>query len=249
MLLPSEIILHNCLALICLPNSSTKVTSSQITSLNSNNKYQFWLLFFFAVIILQIPIVSIPFKWLESYFHEISHGLTAILTGGTIVQIQLFPNGAGLCTTRGGWSFLISLMGYGGAIIWGALLFSLASIHRKVAIGFSLLLLFLLSISIVLWIRDLLTLIIVLVLVALVATQLKYSAHKYVRKLLQVTGLLVLINSLMSPLYLLDGQARGDGAALADITLIPEIIWVALWFFLAVFVTYRLSQIKFSRIK
>ena len=212
-----------------------------------NQRYQFWLLFIFAIIVLQIPIISIPFKWLESYFHEISHGLTAVFTGGSIVRIQLFPNGAGLCTTRGGSSFLISLMGYGGAIIWGGLLFSLASVHRNIARVFSIVLLCLLTTSILLWVRDLLTLFIVLVLVLLVAAQLKFSSHKTLQKMLQVTGLLVLINSLMSPLYLLDGQAKGDGAALANITLIPEIVWVALWFVSALFMTYRLSKTKFAR--
>lgn len=212
-----------------------------------NQRYQFWLLFIFAIIVLQIPIISIPFKWLESYFHEISHGLTAVFTGGSIVRIQLFPNGAGLCTTRGGSSFLISLMGYGGAIIWGGLLFSLASVHRNIARVFSIVLLCLLATSILLWVRDLLTLFIVLVLLLLVAAQLKFSSHKALQKMLQVTGLLVLINSLMSPLYLLDGQAKGDGAALANITLIPEIVWVALWFASALFMTYRLSKTKFSR--
>lgn len=219
---------------------------SAATKLSFQAKYQFWLLFAFALIILQIPIVSIPFKWLESYFHEISHGLAAVITGGTIVQIQLFPNGAGLCTTRGGSSMLISLMGYGGAILWGGLLFSLASMHRNIARIFSVILLCLLSASVVLWVRDLLTLLIILVLIALVAAQLKYSSHEILQKLLQVTGLLVLINSLMSPLYLLDGQARGDGAALADITLIPEIVWVIIWFVSALFMTYRLSKVKFA---
>ncbi|WP_235839573.1 M50 family metallopeptidase [Cognaticolwellia mytili] len=219
--------------------------SSDNHTLGFSQRYQFWLLFIFAIIVLQIPLVSIPFKWLESYFHEISHGLTAIITGGTIVQIQLFPNGAGLCTTRGGSSFLISFMGYGGAIIWGGLLFSLASVHRNVARVFSIILLCLLSSSILLWVRDILTLFIVLVLILLVAAQVRFSSHKSLQKMLQVTGLLVLINSLMSPLYLLDGQARGDGAALADITLIPEIVWVSIWFISAVFVTYRLSKTKF----
>ena len=239
---------NKCLASTCLPELSNKErSSSQIRQSSFNSKYQFWLLFVAAVIVLQIPLISIPFKWLESYFHEISHGLTAILTGGTIVQIQLFPNGAGLCTTRGGSSFLISLMGYGGAILWGGLLFSLASIHRNIARIFSIILLCLLSTSILLWVRDLLTLFIVLVLLALVAAQLKFSSHKTLQKMLQVTGLLVLINSLMSPLYLLDGQARGDGAALANITLIPEVVWVVLWLGAALFMTYRLSKMKFSR--
>ena len=241
-------IFNQYLASTCLPDFSKNTSSSSDSKkLSFNQRYQFWFLFIFAIIVLQIPIISIPFKWLESYFHEISHGLTALFTGGSIVRIQLFPNGAGLCTTRGGSSFLISLMGYGGAIIWGGLLFSLASVHRNIARVFSIVLLCLLTTSILLWVRDLLTLFIVLVLVLLVAAQLKFSSHKALQKLLQVTGLLVLINSLMSPLYLLDGQAKGDGAALANITLIPEIVWVAFWFVSALFMTYRLSKTKFAR--
>lgn len=201
-------------------------------------------MFLTALIILQLPFISIPFKWLESYFHEISHGLTAILTGGSIVKIQLFPNGAGLCTTRGGSDFFISLMGYGGAILWGSLIFYIASTHQKVALVFSVLLVGLLASSILFWVRDLLTLFIVLILLALVIAKIKYSSYKYLQKALQVTGLLVLINSLMSPLYLLDGQASGDGAALADLTFIPEVIWVAIWFSVALFAIYRLSKVS-----
>ena len=234
--------------LIYLPELSHKTSPSRQTKkLSFYSKYQFWLLFVVAAIVLQIPLVSIPFKWLESYFHEISHGLTAILTGGAIVKIQLFPNGAGLCTTRGGSAFFISLMGYGGAIIWGGLLFSVASIHRNIARIFSIILLCLLTSSILLWVRDLLTLFIVLVLLLLVGAQLHFSADKYLQKMLQITGLLVLINSLLSPLYLLDGQARGDGAALADLTMIPEIVWVVIWCALALFMTYRLSKMRLAR--
>jgi hypothetical protein len=212
--------------------------------MNLSPKYKFWLMLFTAIIILKLPFISIPFKWLESYFHEISHGLMALLTGGSIVQIQLFPNGAGLCTTRGGSAFFISLMGYGGAILWGSLIFYLASSHRKTAQIFSILLIVLLASSILLWVRDLLTLFIVVVLLMLVIAQLKYSSQKQLQTLLQLTGLLVLINSLMSPLYLLDGQAKGDGAALANMTFIPEIIWVVIWFSVALFATYRLSKLS-----
>ncbi|MFT5814892.1 MAG: hypothetical protein ACI9VT_002661 [Psychroserpens sp.] len=234
------------MALIYLPDSLNKKynSSSEKSTTSFSHKYQFWLMLLTALIILQLPFISIPFKWLESYFHEISHGLAALLTGGSIVQIQLFPNGAGLCTTRGGSAFFISFMGYGGAILWGTLLFYLASSHQKIAQVCSILLVGLLASSILMWVRDLLTLFIVLFLLILVLVKIKYSSQKYLQKSLQVTGLLVLLNSLMSPLYLLDGQSRGDGAALADITYIPEIIWVVIWFLAALLVIYKLSKIS-----
>jgi len=46
---------------------------------------------------------------------------------------------------------------------------------------------------------------------------------------LKLTGILVLVNSLYSPWYLIDGRSLGDGAALAELTMIPEFIWVLIW--------------------
>ena len=195
-----------------------------------------------AVIIRQIPIVSIPFKWLESYFHEISHGLAAIFTGGKVIQIQLFANGAGLCTTQGGHSFTIAFMGYAGAILWGTIIYSLAGKHQRIAQFFTGLILLLLVFSLVFWVRDVLTMVILGVLVAMFFMLIKMNQLKHVQNLLQLLGLLVLLNSLFSPFYLIDGRDLGDGAALATKTGIPELIWVAIWFILAVVALLSLSK-------
>ncbi|WDE03527.1 M50 family metallopeptidase [Thalassomonas viridans] len=192
-------------------------------------QYQFWLFLAAAAVIRELPLVSIPFKWLESYFHEISHGIAALVSGGQIVQIQLFPNGAGLCTTRGGSALLISFFGYAGAILWGGLIYSLAGKHQRIAQVFSAFLVLLLVGSMVLWVRDLLTFFILTVLLAMLAVTVKMPKLKYLQALMQLIGVIVLLNSLFSPFYLIDGRDIGDGAALADLTLIPEIIWVGIW--------------------
>ena len=96
-------------------------------------KYQFYLLLIIAVFVRQLPFVSIPLNWLESYFHEISHGIAALVTGGSIVKIELFTNGAGLCTTQGGFTFLISFLGYAGATFWGWTIYRVASAHQRAA--------------------------------------------------------------------------------------------------------------------
>jgi hypothetical protein len=192
-------------------------------------KYQFWLYLLTAFLILQLPIISVPFKWLESYFHEISHGLSALITGGSIVQIQLFPNGAGLCTTRGGLNFVISFMGYTGAIFWGALIYSIASVHQRIAQIFSGLVICLFLVSLLFWIRDILSFVIVVILLVIFITQFKLPKSYYLQVALKLTGILVLVNSLYSPWYLIDGRSLGDGAALAQLTMIPEFIWVFVW--------------------
>lgn len=205
-------------------------------------KYYFFILLLAAIIIKQLPLVSIPFNWLESYFHEISHGIAAILTGGKVVRIQLFANGAGLCTTQGGLSFFISFAGYAGATIWGWGIYKLASAHQRVAQIFSMLIFGLLVCSILLWGRDLLTWFILAVLAALFLLTIKIQKIHYLQRIMQLFGLLILLNSLFSPFHLLDGRHIGDGAALASMTFIPEIIWVAIWFSLALLALYSLYR-------
>lgn len=206
------------------------------------NKYHFFILLLLAIVIKQLPLVSIPFNWLESYFHEISHGIAAMLTGGSVLRIQLFASGAGLCTTQGGINFIISFAGYAGATLWGWGIYKLASAHQKVAQVFSVLIFILLVSSIVLWGRDLLTWVILGVLAILFLLTIRLHKTHYLQRLMQLFGLLILLNSLSSPSYLLDGRNIGDGAALAASTFIPEFVWVFIWFSIALFALYSLYK-------
>lgn len=207
-------------------------------------KYRFWLVFIAAALVLEIPFISIPLKWFESYFHEISHGIAALITGGSIVQIQLFPNGAGLCTTRGGSNFLISFMGYAGAAIWGVIIYWFAAMHQRIAQAFSAIIALLLLVTIIFWVRDLLSLMIMVILFLIIILKFKLSDLTYFQLLLQLIGATVLLNSIKSPWYLIDGRALGDGEALSQLTAFPEIFWVALWFIIGIFGMITLAKAK-----
>lgn len=63
-----------------------------------------------------------PIKIFVVFLHELSHGLAAILTGGSIVRIELSSAEGGLCVTSGGWRFLVLSAGYLGSLTWGAFL-------------------------------------------------------------------------------------------------------------------------------
>jgi len=203
-------------------------------------KHHFFILLITAILIKQLPLVSIPFNWLESYFHEISHGIAAMVTGGKILRIQLFANGAGLCTTQGGIALVVSFFGYAGATLWGWTIYKLSSSHQRVAQGFSVFVFLLIVSSIIFWGRDLLTWFILAVLAALFLLTIKLKKLYYLQRLMQLFGLLILLNSLFSPSYLLDGRNLGDGAALATMTFIPEFVWVLIWFSLALAALYSL---------
>jgi hypothetical protein len=67
------------------------------------------------------PIVY-PLKIFVVFLHELSHGLAAVLTGGSIVKIELSPNQGGICYTKGGWEFLVVTAGYLGSLLWGGMI-------------------------------------------------------------------------------------------------------------------------------
>ncbi|MCO4798382.1 MAG: M50 family metallopeptidase [Colwelliaceae bacterium] len=207
-------------------------------------KYRFWIILLSAALLLEIPFLSIPLKWFESYFHEISHGLAALLTGGSIVKIQLFPNGAGLCTTRGGSNFLISFFGYAGAVFWGVVIYWFASMHQRLAQIFSVIIAILLISTIVFWVRDLFSFVIMAVLLSMTLLKFKLQNLLYFQLSLQLIGATILLNSIKSPWYLIDGRSLGDGAALANITTLPELVWVCIWFALGVLGIFFLARAK-----
>ena len=68
-----------------------------------------------------------PIKLLTVLFHELSHGLAAILTGGSMLKIEISANEGGLCTTAGGVRWIVLSAGYLGSLLWGSALILLAA--------------------------------------------------------------------------------------------------------------------------
>jgi hypothetical protein len=213
-------------------------------TLSFNEKYRFWLILLTAALLVEIPFISLPLKWFESYFHEISHGLAALLTGGRIINIQLFPNGAGLCATQGGSRFFISFFGYAGAVFWGVVIYYFAGMHQRIAQVFSAVIIVLLLSTIIFWVRDLLSFVIMAVLLVIILLKFKLQNLRYFQLLLQLIGAAVLLNSIKSPWYLVDGRAMGDGATLARLTMIPEFVWVCIWFALGILGLIKLAKAR-----
>ncbi len=67
-----------------------------------------------------------PLKILVVLFHELSHALMTIFTGGEVVSLQLSSDQGGMVLSRGGNRFLILSAGYLGSLLFGCVLFLLA---------------------------------------------------------------------------------------------------------------------------
>lgn len=63
-----------------------------------------------------------PLKVFVVFLHEISHGMAAVATGGSIQQITLSPWLGGACYCPGGNAFITLSAGYLGSLAWGGVI-------------------------------------------------------------------------------------------------------------------------------
>jgi len=204
---------------------------------------QRWLLLaycVFALVINQLPWVSIPFIYLTTVFHELSHGIAALVTGGSIVEFSLSTNGAGHVISRGGIAPIIAFSGYFGAALWGGLLYQSA---RYIDLGRATLVLLIFSfvLTLVLWVNTLITAAILVLMIGLLSAVLIGPSNKILKHVIRFIAVIVLFNAIYSPLYLL-GSSKGDSVLLADLLLLPELFWVAIWLCWGLFVLYKLFK-------
>jgi hypothetical protein len=171
-----------------------------------------------------------PLKWFEVFFHEFSHGLAALVTGGSIVRVDLQFGGSGTCHYRGGFRPLVAFAGYAGASLWGWAIYSAAAaVNKRTAHVLIGLLLASLALVALLWARDAETWLILLLMAGLLLLLLRHGEQALLKWAVEFIGLFILISSIQSPLFLLYIQGKGDAAALRGMTGLPELIWIGLW--------------------
>ena len=130
-----------------------------------SNTRLLWLLLAAVITVglWQIPFgnfVLYPFTILATWFHEMGHGLTAILLGGRFEKLMVFQNGSGLAYHSGHLALgsvgraLVSAGGLMGPPIAGSALL-LASRHHKSARRALFSLGMLLIFSTLIWVRSL----------------------------------------------------------------------------------------------
>lgn len=189
-----------------------------------------------ALILGQTPYLSNIFDWQLVFFHEISHGLAALLSGGDIVEIELNFDGSGVCFTRGGWPFLISLAGYAGAVAFGVFIYLLAGfLPREFVLAALTALVALFTAAGSFYARSFSTAVIIFVLTLMQAAAVKFRNRLSPRLFLKLTGLYLVLASISALLNLWRANAEGsDAARLAALTHLPEGLWLSLWLALAV---------------
>jgi hypothetical protein len=178
-----------------------------------------------------------PFTILATWFHEMGHGLAAILTGGSFERLLIYPDGSGVAQSllpADSTVFsdaLVSAAGPLGPPIAGALLI-LASRSRRTTRAALAVLAAVLVLSTLIWVRSLVGWIVLpLIALALLAVVLRGSA-KVQDLTIQLLGVQACISTWQDTGYLFsDGGAiagrvqRSDTSAIADSLLLPYWFW------------------------
>ena len=177
-----------------------------------------------------------PLKILVVFFHELSHGLAAILTGGTIDHIEVVKEQGGLCVTRGGNRFLTLSAGYLGSLIWGGLALLLSSRTRRdrfVMVTMSGLIL----LATVIWVRPIFSFgfgfhLLAGLAILLIGILLPESVNDIFLKVFGLASCLYVIPDVWSD-TIAGSYLRSDARMLAEMTHVPTVIWGGFWIVVA----------------
>jgi hypothetical protein len=196
-----------------------------------------------------LSLLNFPFRLLVTLVHELGHGLAALLTGGSFIRFVIFPNGAGLAYTAGGWRFAVIPAGYVGVAVFGAGLILLGRSHRWSRIAMSLIggamsLLSLRyglpSIFSVQFLSGLLTTVSGVIFGALFLWVAIKAAPGWIIFLLHLVAIQAGLTAFSDIATVIGLSTRffnapaNDAASMAELTFIPAIVWALVWAIAAV---------------
>jgi Peptidase M50B-like len=196
-----------------------------------------------ATFLLWSTFVVYPLRLFVVFLHEISHGIAAVLTGGSIVSIGLSFDEGGVCLTRGGWRFLILNAGYLGSLLWGALFLLLGARRTWARSVVAVIGVFTLLVTLV-YVRTLFGFLYGLaagVVLVAVAAKLAPVVSETLLAAIGATSVLYAVWDVATDVFLVH-SGQSDASALARLTLVPAIVWGAAWIALSAVVLVRVLR-------
>lgn len=196
-------------------------------------------LYFAGLWVLWNTPVVYPLQVFVVFLHEISHGIAAVSTGGSIERITLSPRLGGACYCPGGNAFLTLSAGYLGSLLWGGTI--LEAVRRTgaranritlgIAVGVSILTL--------LFVRGAFGLLFGVLFAGFLfvaARRLTPAANRMLLTVLGLTSCLYAVLDIKADV--LDRpHLPSDAYMLAELTGIPTVAWGLAWIALALAVS------------
>jgi len=199
------------------------------------------------IILINIPFIKYilyPFSLFSTYVHEFCHGFSALLVGGRVQKLLIFPDTSGLAYTSlpsgNGRRAFVAASGYQGTAIVGCLLLIFRRTKRGPRTG-TMTLAIVMLLSTAIWIRNAFGFIMIALLgiiLAVCAWKLPSARIRDVYTCVAVTTTLNAITNvydLFGSVQYVDGQpSQTDAHTLADTIGGPSWIWALLWLLFAI---------------
>ncbi len=181
-------------------------------------------------LLLWNTIIIFPIKIFVVFLHEVSHSIAAILTGGSVIKMDVGFDLSGKCELEGGNTFIIASAGYLGSFLFGAFMFHSAYSKKYMNLSFIVI-----TIIIVLFAVNSITTAAIQILAIIFSCGLlismKYAPetfNKYVLAVLGLVSCLYVIFDIKEDIFD-QSAANSDATIIAGLTGIPEIFWGLLW--------------------
>ncbi len=180
-----------------------------------------------------------PLKLLVVFFHESSHALATVLTGGEVKEFVINHEQGGHVISKGGNRFIILSSGYLGSLLWGLMIYiaSVQTLYDKVlmgCLGVSIILItVLLSSSSFSWLFGLTSGMGMLV----IARFLDNSYNDFLLRLLGLTSMLYVPLDIYSD-TIFRAHLKSDAYMLAEYTGGSTILWGSLWLIISLIAIY-----------
>lgn len=174
-----------------------------------------------------------PFSVMATWFHEMGHGLTALLLGGSFAKLELFWGGSGLASAGAGGripSALVSAGGLMGPPIAG--FFFLNASTRAATARLALWLLGgVMLLSVVLWVRTLFGVVTVSVIGAGILFLARRGSVEVQAFCVKLIGVQACIASYRSRGYMFSDEVKIAGNLMhSDTAHIAQQLWLPYWF-------------------
>jgi len=191
-----------------------------------------------------LGLLNYPFRLLLTIVHELGHGLAALLTGGRFLSFVIYPNGAGLAHTAGGWRLVVIPAGYLGVALFGATLIVLGRSHRwaRTALAVIGLLMMVLSLRYGLpaifstdFLSGLLTTVSGVIFGGLFLWVAMKATPGWIIFLIHLIAIQAVLTAFSDLFGLMGLSARflampaSDARSMAELTFIPALVWAGLW--------------------
>ncbi|MBI2633141.1 MAG: M50 family metallopeptidase [Parcubacteria group bacterium] len=197
-----------------------------------------------TVILWFIPfaeIITYPLLIFATIIHEMCHAIVTLLTGGSVVLIQINTNGSGVTWTSGGMPILIGNAGYLGTITYGGWMLMLCKNARQATIALIITVSFI-FITTILFIRPLISFGFLFGIFFTIATVLciRFFSQSLLQLCMSFLSLQLVLNGFSSlrtvTMIALTVKQNSDAVDLEQATLIPAYLWTFFWIALSFFV-------------